>query len=90
MHQGILAARAEIARMRIAAQLLALGAQLGRPVNAGAIAAVQGRDRLERAMKQHEAIAACLDELLIVPEPEPEPEAEPAKRKRSPRHGVSE
>ena len=86
MHQGILAARAELARQRIAAQLLALGEQLGRPVHVAAIGAVQGRDRLARAMLQHEAIAACLDELLQVPASDPAPD----KRKRSPRHGVSE
>lgn len=86
MHQGVLAARYEMALDRAAAQLAELAARHGATVHVERLRAVQGRDRFERAMKHQEAIVACLDELLAAPPPErPAP-----RRARSKGDGVSE
>jgi hypothetical protein len=85
MHQGVLAARAEIARARIVAQLEQLGQRLNVPVSAAGITAVQGHERFERAMKHLEAVSACLEQILAGL-----PEADPPKRSRSRKDGLSE
>lgn len=86
MHQGILAARYQIATARMAEQLTALGQRYGAAVDVARLQAVQGRERFERAMRLQEALVACLDELLAAPAPErPAP-----RRARSKDDGVSE
>jgi len=87
MHQGVLAARDEIARQRIAAALNALAERFGIVVDAAAINAVQGHDKLLRGMKQKEAVAACLEQIRAGL---PAPEAEPGKRTRSKKDGLSD
>ena len=89
MHQGVLAARDQIARERITAAITALAARYGLPVDVAAITAAQGHDKFERSMKQKEAVAVCLEQLLAGL-PEPETEKPRRNRKQAVSDGVPE
>ena len=98
MHQGTLAAHDQLARERIAAAVQALAERVGLHLEAGEITGAQGRDRLIRGLRQKEAVANALEQILATgdklqpaPAVEPTPEPEPTpRRKRGAQHGVSE
>lgn len=91
MHQGILAARDQMARVHIADTLLQIAQLLGVPFDPVALTGIQGRDPRERSMRFVEGVSVVLDQVLAaLSRPVEAPAVTPRRKRVGGTDGVSD